>query len=125
MREGKTTKELFCSLSIRKLNETKKHALRRGVWFKALTRIERGIMDLTVKYVDNVKSAKLAKVLTAIIEKLKASTESILDKLVRTIGLALTQKISKIAVNWGNRLASMWADDPVFARFLAVNFAKT
>ena len=125
MREGKTTKELFCSLSIRKLNETKKHALRRGVWFKALTRIERGIIDLTVKYVDNIKSTKLAKVLTAIIEKLKASTESILDKLVRTIGLALTQKISKIAVNWGNRLASMWADDPVFARFLAVNFAKT
>ena len=124
MREGKTTKELFCSLSIRKLNETKKHALRRGVWFKALTRIERGIMDLTVKYVDNVKSAKLAKVLTAIIEKLQASTESILDKLVRTIGLALTQKISKIAVNWGNRLASMWADDPVFARFLVINFGR-
>ena len=125
MREGKTTKELLSSLSIRKLNDTKKHALRRGVWFKALTRIERGIIDLTVKYVDNIKSAKLAKVLTAIIEKLQATTENTLDKLVRTIGLALTQKISKIAVNWGNCLASMWANDPHFARFLAVNFVKT
>ena len=124
MREGKTTKELLSSLSIRKLNETKKHALRRGVWFKALTRIERGIIDLTVKYVDNIKSTKLAKVLTAIIEKLQATTESVLDKLGRTIGLALTRKISKIAVNWGNRLASTWADDPAFARFLAINFAN-
>ena len=78
MREGKTTKELFISLSIGKLNETKKHALRRGVWFKALNRVERGIIDLTVKYVDNIKSTKLAKVLTAIIEKLQATTESIL-----------------------------------------------
>ena len=125
MREGKATKELFVSLSIGKLNETKKHALRRGVWFKALNRIERGIIDLTVKYVDNIKSTKLAKVLTAIIEKLQATTESIVDKLVRTIGLPLTRKISNIAVNWGNRSASMWANDPVFARFLAVNFAKT
>ena len=125
MRKGKATKDTFNSLSIKTLNETKKHALRRGIWFKALNRIERGIIDLTVKYVDNIKSTKLAKVLTAIIEKLQATTESIVDKLVRTIGLPLTRKISNIAVNWGNRSASMWANDPVFARFLAVNFAKT
>jgi hypothetical protein len=111
-------------LSIRKLNETKKHALRRGVWFKALTRIERGIIDLTVKYVDNIKSSKLAKVLTAIILKLQTTTESMIDKLVRIIGLSLAQKISKIAINWGNHSASMWADDRAFARFLIINFGR-
>jgi hypothetical protein len=124
MREGKATKDILIALSIGKLNETKKHALRRGVWFRALNRVERGIIDLTVKYVDNIKSAKLAKVLTAIMLKLQARTESTIDKLVRTIGLPLAQKISDIAVSWGNRLAIMWADDPAFARFLIVNFGK-
>jgi len=125
MRKGNATKDTFNSLSIKTLNETKKHALRRGIWFKALNRIERGIIDLTVKYVDNIKSAKLAKVLTAILVKLQTTTESMIDRLVRTIGLSLTQKISKIAVRWGNHLASLWANDPAFARFLVVNFTKT
>jgi hypothetical protein len=125
MREGKTTKDTFNSLSIKTLNETKKHALRRGIWFKALNRIERGIIDLTVKYVDNIKSAKLAKVLTAIIVKLQTTMETMIDKLMRTIGLPLTQKISDIAVRWGYNSASLWADDPVFARFLVVNYSKT
>ena len=112
-------------LSVGKLAEAKKTALRCGVWFRSLSRVERGIIDLTVKYVDIIKSAKLAKVLTAIIVKLQATTESVVDKLVRTIGLPLAQKISSIAVSWGNRLASVWADDPIFARFLVINCAKT
>ncbi len=76
MRQGKAIKDMLSALSIGKLNETKKHALRRGVWFKALNRVERGIIDLTVKYVDNIKSTKLAKVLTAIIEKLQQTMEN-------------------------------------------------
>jgi len=61
---------------------------------------------------------------TAIMEKLQSAVESIVDRLVRTVGLPLARKISAIAVSWGNRLASFWADDFVFARFLVVNFAK-
>jgi len=125
MRKDKATQDMLNALSIGKLNETKKHALRRGVWFKALTRVERGIIDLTVKYVDNIKSATLAKVLTAIIAKLQTTMESMIDKLMRTIGLPLARKISNIAVSWGNHLAKLWAEDRVFARFLVTNFAKT
>ena len=112
-------------LSVGKLAEAKKTALRCGVWFRSLSRVERGIIDLTVKYVDIIKSAILAKVLTAIIVKLQATTESVVDKLVRTIGLPLAQKISNIAVSWGNRSASKWADDCAFARFLVFNLART
>ena len=112
-------------LSIGRLTEAKKSALRRGVWFRSLNRVERGIIDLTVRYVDNIKSTKLAKVVTAIIEKLQTTMESMVDKLVRTIGLPLARKISNIAVSWGNHLASKWAEDRAFARFLVINFAKT
>lgn len=113
------------SISIPKLVDAKKIALRRGVWFRSLSRLERGIIDLTVRYVDKIKSLKLAKVVTAIIGKLQYAMESSLDKLVRTIGLPLARKISNIAVSWGNCLANFWADDPVFARFLVINYGKT
>jgi hypothetical protein len=108
------------SISIGKLAEAKRTALRRGVWFRSLNRVERGIIDLTVRYVESIKSTKLAKVVTAIIEKLQMTMESTADKLVRTIGLPLAQKISKIAVGWGNKSASRWADDRSYARYLVL-----
>ena len=111
--------------SVGTLAEAKKLALRRGVWFRLLNRVERGIIDLTVRYVDSIKSGVLAKVVAVIMEKMQSSMESIVDRLVRTVGLSLARKISDIAVSWGNRLASMWADDLAFARFLVVNFGKT
>ena len=93
--------KLHNSLTIAKLTDAKKTALRRGIWFRSLNRVERGIIDLTVKYVDNIKSSKLAKVVTAIIQKLQISMESKAEHLVRTVGLALAQKISEIAVKLG------------------------
>lgn len=46
---GLTVKrELGGSPSVRMLAQAKKLALRRGVWFKTLNRVERGAIDLTV-----------------------------------------------------------------------------
>ena len=112
------------SASIQELAKAKKLALRHGHWFRILSRVERGIIDLTVRYVDNIKSTTLAQVVTAIIEKLQRSMESKAEHLVRTVGLALAQKISEIAVRWGNHLAASWAKDREFARFLVLNLTK-
>ena len=113
-----------CLPAVKELAEAKKTALRRRVWFKLLTRVERGIIDLTVRYVDSIKSKKLAKVVTAIMNKLQSAIENTVDRLVRTIGLPLTRKISNIANSWGNNSATLWANDLKFARFLTLNFAK-
>jgi hypothetical protein len=84
MRRGDSTPNLSSGsfLSVGNLADTKKTALRRGVWFRTLNRVERGIIDLTVRYVENIKSTKLAKVVTAIIEKLQYAIESVADRLV-------------------------------------------
>ena len=111
-------------LSVHKLFEIRKLALRRKIWFWSLSKIERAIVDLTVKCVDNIKSTELAKVLTAIISKLKSAMESRLDRFVGTIGFQLAIKTSSIAVNWGNSNALLWAKDWKFAEYLAVNFGK-
>ena len=98
----------------------KKAALRRGIWYRALSRIERGVLDLTAKYVACIRSSKLATIVTAIIEKIKVASESTVDRLTRSVGLLSAQKISALAVGWGNRLAQSWAVDLEFARYLAV-----
>jgi hypothetical protein len=108
------------ALAIAKIAEAKKVALRRGVWFRALSRVERGIIDLTVRYVEAIKSSKLATIVTAIIEKLQITVETKIQRLVRTIGLPLTRKISAIAASWGNKLANQWAGDISFAKYLTL-----
>lgn len=106
--------------SIGRLVMAKKVALRRGIWFRSLSRVERGVLDLTARYVDCIKSTTLANVVTAILEKLKLASESIVDRLVRTVGFSLAQKISAVAVGLGNRSATHWAVNAEFARYLAV-----
>jgi len=126
MRGGPAVKrDIGDCLTVGRLSEAKKLALRRRVWFTVLSRVERGIIDLTVRCVDTIKSKKLAKVVTAIISKLEYAVETIVYKLVRTVGLPLARKISSIAVSWGNYLAVRWAEDRAFARFLVFNYAKT
>jgi len=111
-------------VSIQALTLTKRIALRRGIWYKTLNRIERAVIDLTVRYVDDIKSSKLAKIVTAIIDKLQNTMESATDRLIRTAGLVLTRKISVIAIKLGNKSASEWAEDHAFAQFLLVNSGK-
>jgi hypothetical protein len=110
------------AVSIGRLGEAKRAALRRGIWYRALNLVERGVIDLTVKFVDSVRSAKLANVLTAIMDKLELAMENTADRLVRLVGYPLAQKISHIATSWGNRSAFRWAEDRDFARYLAMNF---
>ena len=120
MTEGKQN----CFPTVTILSLTKKLALRQKVWYRILSRVERAIIDLTLKYVDDIKSVKLAKLLTAIIDKLQSATEGTIDRLVRTIGIPLAEKISGLAAGWGNVSAKDWASDRSFAAFLAIMLAS-
>jgi hypothetical protein len=104
--------------SVGMLAQSKELALRRGVWFRSLDRVERAIVDLTLQCVDCVKSVMLAKLLTAIMGKLEFAMESTIERLVRTIGVSLAGKISCVAAGWGNVSAKRWASDLSFANFL-------
>ena len=108
------------TISVGRLVEARRTALRCGVWFRVLNRIERGILDLTVRCVDRIRSARLAKVVTAILIKLKLAMESAVERMVRVVGRSLALKVSSIALSWGNVSALQWAEDPLFARYLAI-----
>jgi hypothetical protein len=95
-------------------------AMRAGVWFKALPRIDRVLVDLTIKVAENIRSIQLAKSIFAVVGKLEGLLESSVLKSLRLIGRPLAEKISLIAQKWGNASAKSWATDSSFAFFLAV-----
>ena len=116
----KATRETPIHFSREEIIKVKNIALRKGVWYKALNRIERACIDLVIKVVEKVRSFSLKKVLFSILNKLKVALESPVQRLMREIGAALVFKLSKIALEWGNKSALVWAKDVCFMRFLTI-----
>jgi hypothetical protein len=116
----KTTGEVRAPLTRDDLIKVKTRALRRGVWYRVLTRVERACIDLVIKVVDRVRSFSLRRALSSILGKLEAALESTVQRLMRGIGADLVFKLSKIALGWGNKSAVHWAKDVGFVRYLTI-----
>src|SRR5712692_449103 len=97
----------------------KTRALRRRVWYRALDRIERGLLDLTIRWVDKVRSGLMARVLLRILVKLAQAMEQGMAK-VLTAGRELALRASVLAVGWGNVQAYAWRFDESFWRALGL-----
>ncbi len=102
------------------LVKLKLKAMRGGVWYRALTRIDRVLVDLTIKVADSVRSANLARCILDVAGKLESALESRVARFVREFGFAIAYKLSLLALKWGNQAAVRWARDPGFARYWAV-----
>jgi len=103
-------------------------AIRAGVWFRALPRIDRVLVDLTIKVASSIRSTTLAKNILAVIRKLEGLLENSLLRAFRSVATQLAQKLSLIAQKWGNTSAKNWASDVSFVTFLAamhINTPKT
>jgi hypothetical protein len=92
-------------------------ALRRRVWFGALDHIERGLVDLTIRYVDQVKSKRLRQVLVEILEKLAQAMERGMGRILGR-GRMRAARASELAVGWGNRSAFYWRFEQAFCNAL-------
>jgi hypothetical protein len=95
-------------------------AVRAGVWFRGLPRIDRVLVDLTIRVASSIRSATLARNLLAVTRKLEELLENRLLRAFRQVGVQLAQKLSLIAQKWGNTSAKNWASDSSYAFFLAV-----
>jgi hypothetical protein len=112
-------KKAFCFLNKTQLIKLKLRAIRAGVWFKALPRIDRALVDLTIKVASSVRSTTLARNILAVTRKLEGLLESSLLRAFRGTAHQLAQKLSIVAQKWGNTSAKLWASDVSFIRFLA------
>lgn len=95
-------------------------AKRAGVWFRALPRIDRVLVDLTISVASSIRSATLAKNILAVTKKLEGLLESSLLRAFRGIALKIAQKLSSVAQKWGNNSAKSWVSELSFVKFLAV-----
>jgi len=103
-----------------KLAKIRLVAVRRGVWFRVLSRLERGVIDLTLRVTRRIRSRILARVVYSIVKKLLEALESKVKQQMRQIGVPLAEKISLIAQKWGNKNAYGWAGDVGFIQYLTI-----
>jgi hypothetical protein len=95
-------------------------AFRRGVWFRALSRLDRGLVDLALRVLKSIRSRTLATTLWSIVQRLLEALEGKVSWMMRQVGGPLAEKMSRIAQGWGNKSAREWAKDPGFVRYLTV-----
>jgi hypothetical protein len=102
------------------LIQLKLKAMRSGAWFRTLLRIDRVLVDLTIRMNTNVRSCTLAKSIFSVARKLQDVVESKLARAIREFGFPLVCKLSLFAQKWGHEGAWEWVNEPGFARYLAV-----
>lgn len=100
-------------------------ALRCGVWFKKLNRNERMFMELVIRVTDRVRSFLLAKLLSRVVKNLleaMGGMQALIGEVAHKMrdGMRLAQKLSRIAVGWGNKSAAKWSEEPSFVRYLTI-----
>ncbi len=103
-----------------RLSRLKQMALRRRVWFKTLTRVDRVLVELTIRVADHVRSLTLSRALFSVVRKLEEAFEYRILHTMEAIGLPLARKFSLLAQKWGNKMATRWTENQSFARFLAI-----
>jgi hypothetical protein len=106
------------------LEGLRRRALRSKAWFR-LERVERAVVELTIKVVDRVKNATLARIIFGIADKLRQWMKPSLKEVALSIGRPLAEKAARIAEAWGNHEAKEWLRDLGFILYLGVSWLNT
>jgi hypothetical protein len=101
------------------LAEVRRTALRRRVWYSALDGLERGILTLAGRVVDEVRNTALNVELVKIIAKLRDAAKSGFVRHVEAFGIRRVREVRDQAVSLGSLFGGMWARDIEFVRYLA------
>ena len=102
------------------LRAARSMALRKRIWYRVLDRVERGIVDLTIRFVDSVKSRILAGQLDNILAKLMDAAKSAFTRYVEGYGVAKMREVVCTAIGLGSEAAVGWLS-PGFAMWFALN----
>ena len=98
----------------------KKKALRKGVWYRTLDRVERGIVSLTARLIDRVESEMLGVELVKILVKLMKALKSGFVRHTEVFGFGRVFELSRLAFEWGNSVAKGWVHDMGFVGYVSM-----
>lgn len=94
-------------------------ALRRRVWY-SLDLVERGIINLTIRVVERIKSTHLMTEVVKILVKINDALKNPFIMHIKTFGVKKGKLIIENAVKWENKVVLEWRLRD-FAKFLAFN----
>jgi len=88
---------------------------RNGSWFK-LSRMERGILSLSLRLKVTFESMNLAKALVSVLKRLADLGDAVYSQLIA--GTRMACAFADAAVSWGHHGARAWRNDRSYALFL-------
>ena len=86
--------------------------------------MERGLVDLTIRWVDKVRSGRMTETLLRILVKLALAMETGMGRVLGR-GRVLAIRASELAVGWGNSQAYAWRYDDSYALTLGLGRVAT
>jgi len=105
-------------------------AQRGRFLFRCLKTCEVRFVRLVVELAERVRSFVLARAIAPLVKKLLEALKGSRELMVYVLGevtywmmkagRALAEKVSRIAVEWGNRSALKWSRDLSFVRYLTI-----
>ena len=102
------------------LLKIRRRAIRKRVYYRALDRLERGILDLSSRLLDSAQSVVLLQQLFEIVMKLEEALKGRFQRHVESFGVRRVAQIIMQAVKFGYRDAVRWLRDPGFMEYLTV-----
>lgn len=106
---------------LQSLSNLRTRALRKGVWFAALTGRERLLVGLIRSNVKIVKNSTLATVIARIIVKLIPAIRNAFWDRMERLGRPVTEAAVRGATSIGWNEASKWLDDTNVVRWYGLN----
>ena len=105
------------------LEKMRHKAFQRRIFFTSLDKLERGILNLSIRIKKRVKSEVLGKELLKIIVKIRAALTSEWKKNAETYGRFKARIRSNQAIAWGNTAAINWSSNEGFSRYLTMFYS--
>ena len=98
----------------------RRKALRKGVWFQAMTVEDRILASLIHQHVKIVKNATLATVIARILGKLASAIQNSYLSRLQVLGRPIATAIALKAYSYGNKEALNWKNDPNYIRYMGM-----
>ena len=102
------------------LRTVRYQAYRKRVWYRAIDDLERGIINLTVRVVEDVKSLTLIHVLEGIVDKIRLACMSVYSRHHREYGSDRARVVVGQALVFGSSVAEGWLCGDGFSRWLTL-----
>jgi hypothetical protein len=107
--------------SIETLSALRRFSLRKRIWYSSLTGVERSIVNLTIKIVDEIRSPLLAKTIKQVLLKLSNALKSGYMYRFEAAGRPIAERLGEVAFSWGNKAALSWKNDISYIRWLGMS----